>query len=864
MLSHLQNIPLQLLDSIPASTSVEAVTPPPPPTSPSSPPQCLSLHSALQSSAAVIKCQADAEGSSNTATTSTTSGSSSSNGGSSGIVVDHQHLHHHCPVVLPVSMRNTAATQQQHRRQPRGLAVSARRGGRSKKRITKHDAAYRQMEALGSFVEERSRTDVCKLDTSSVPYEVLSDPSRYQHERWKEGFSIKLGADGRRLLLRKLRAIYGGSPDKWSPLFHEMGINAKNVFTMATVPCLFKIAYIMGAGAWDFALKCACFTIKCSALKNRDCADATGNDDGHGGGVEGFGEEEEDEEDVLAADEDRGEVDAVQRQGGSSSPSEESRPPLAVVKRAAKSTAAAAAQIKRKRLKSGHKSGGGGVVAAVLPDELAHVRRGVKTSSTAGGSSEGEDNNNYCHPQLQQLQQPYANGFRAATHEQRVAKSNRRARHFSGSTTAYCHGMYSYGGNNTMVAAQPVFYYGNDGHLYQTYSDESSPMSPYVPDQQHVASGGGHEQQQQQQQQHQQHQQQQQCGVDEQKQRLMSPETVVKWEEENGEAAADQYYYDQLATSLPAMGNGGGGGGGGESGGYPYILGSYSYDLAGMEAVADERADEPPPPPPPQVMMGGGGKDEDHHSISRGDDNNMVAVVDEQPSSRHQNLKDCQQAREVFEAFRSELATSRHQTRSSAIAQEIDAAAAAAGGGGGGEVAKSNSMPTSSAVPLNFILSQSSPPPPPLLSRSSDQQQQQDLCVVPASVLAALQCVAPPVDEHTAAEDGTTTTSDDGHTTAVGCQTTMSCLSSDVCLVPVSVLLQGWSQHVDIRNLAQQSAQMYERSWRQHAALKHRLISGGWLPQAGVDALDAAYDIPCSPPTLDHNHLLALGRPQQD
>eukprot|EP00922_Rhytidocystis_sp_ex-Travisia-forbesii_P040239 GHVS01059873.1.p1 GENE.GHVS01059873.1~~GHVS01059873.1.p1 ORF type:complete len:824 (+),score=170.77 GHVS01059873.1:168-2639(+) len=725
MLSHLQNIPIQLLDSIPSSTYVN----------PSSTSQCLSLHSALQSSAALSEYSQPSLRDS---------------------YVSPSHDNVSADVVSP---RNGTT----HRR--RGVGVS-RRGGRSKKRLTKHDAAYRQMEALGSFVEESSRTDISKLDTSSVPYEVLADPTRYQHERWREGFSIKLGADGRRLLLRKLRAIYGGSPDKWSPLFHEMGINAKNVFTMATVPCLFKIAYIMGANAWDFALKCACFTVKCSALKNTDNSEPP-NDADQG---EVFPEEEEDEEDALNVEDDRMgvELDPVQ----SSSPSEESRP---ANKRPAKSPAA-----KRKRLKPNK---------AVAAEDL----RGVKTR---GASSERDDN-------TPSTLQHYSNGMRAD-------ERNRAAGHFPGSATTHCapQNMYPYNGS---IMAQPVYYYGNDGQVYQTYSDESSPMSPYVPEQ-HLAAGGGG------------------GHKDEygEEREMMVQERGVKWEgreEDGGDGAGgggqhDQYYYEQLATSLPSMG------GADMSGGYPYILGSYSYDISGVDAQEPEQqaSSDAVEHQAEGVEAEVGGEDvreeqqqqQPHHT----------------PTERRPQRVDVKasQAQEVFEAFRAELATSRKARWANAAAAAHRREKKLAMN------SKTQTPPSSSAVPLNVMLSQTT-----ATATCGSATEPRPVIEVPPSVLAALR--VPNVEKDQGEEAAIGEPTGDGKI-SIGCQTTMSCVSTDVCLVPVAVLLQGWSQHVDIRKIAQQSAEMYERSCLQHASLKQRLVSGGWLPQAGVDALDEAYDIP--------------------
>lgn len=151
-----------------------------------------------------------------------------------------------------------------------GNKSAARRGGCGRKKRTKYDGTYQEMENLGSFEELAKRIDISKVEIGSAAGEILRWPRKYAYDSWKEGFSIRLGADGRRLLLRKLRAIYATDTLYWKRIFRSHGLNIKNLFTVATLPQIFKITYLMGRDAWGFALKCACFTSSCTALLQSD------------------------------------------------------------------------------------------------------------------------------------------------------------------------------------------------------------------------------------------------------------------------------------------------------------------------------------------------------------------------------------------------------------------------------------------------------------------------------------------------------------------------------------------------------------------------------------------------------------------
>ncbi|KAL8424830.1 hypothetical protein Efla_001635 [Eimeria flavescens] len=143
-------------------------------------------------------------------------------------------------------------------------------GGRNRRKRTKYDLAYKQMEELGRFEEEAKSIDLSKVSGSSFALELLSNPQQYSYEAWKYGYSWPVGADGRRLLLRKLRGVYWSNPEKWQRVLEQHNLYRRDLFTLATVQDLFKVTHLMGAEAWDFLLKCTALTQKCDALSSKD------------------------------------------------------------------------------------------------------------------------------------------------------------------------------------------------------------------------------------------------------------------------------------------------------------------------------------------------------------------------------------------------------------------------------------------------------------------------------------------------------------------------------------------------------------------------------------------------------------------
>ncbi|KAL8432862.1 hypothetical protein ACSSS7_004265 [Eimeria intestinalis] len=166
------------------------------------------------------------------------------------------------------SSRVIAASRQMNKSvSPAGVV---RIGGRNRRKRTKYDLAYKQMEELGRFEEEVKSIDLSKVSGSNFVLKLLSNPSRYRYGTWADGCSWPVGADGRRLLLRKLRGVYWSDPVKWQHILEDNGLHRRDLFTLATVQDLFKVAHLMGAEAWDFLLKCTALTQKCDALSNRD------------------------------------------------------------------------------------------------------------------------------------------------------------------------------------------------------------------------------------------------------------------------------------------------------------------------------------------------------------------------------------------------------------------------------------------------------------------------------------------------------------------------------------------------------------------------------------------------------------------
>ncbi|KAL8448575.1 hypothetical protein Emag_003890 [Eimeria magna] len=163
--------------------------------------------------------------------------------------------------------RAIAASQMTKSVSPAGVV---RIGGRNRRKRTKYDLAYKQMEQLGRFEEEVKSIDLSKVSGSNFVLKLLSNPQQYSYESWKYGCSWPVGADGRRLLLRKLRGVYWSNPEKWQRVLEQHNLYRRDLFTLATVQDLFKVTHLMGAEAWDFLLKCTALTQKCDALSSKD------------------------------------------------------------------------------------------------------------------------------------------------------------------------------------------------------------------------------------------------------------------------------------------------------------------------------------------------------------------------------------------------------------------------------------------------------------------------------------------------------------------------------------------------------------------------------------------------------------------
>ncbi|CDJ40759.1 hypothetical protein, conserved [Eimeria tenella] len=143
-------------------------------------------------------------------------------------------------------------------------------GGRNRRKRTKYDLAYKQMEELGPFEEEAKSVDLSKVSGNSFALELLRNPQQYSHDSWAYGQAWPVGADGRRLLLRKLRGVFWSNPEKWQRVLQEHNLYRRDLFTLATVQELFRVTHLMGAEAWDFLLKCTALTQKCDALTSKD------------------------------------------------------------------------------------------------------------------------------------------------------------------------------------------------------------------------------------------------------------------------------------------------------------------------------------------------------------------------------------------------------------------------------------------------------------------------------------------------------------------------------------------------------------------------------------------------------------------
>ncbi|CDJ31513.1 LOW QUALITY PROTEIN: uncharacterized protein EMH_0009300 [Eimeria mitis] len=143
-------------------------------------------------------------------------------------------------------------------------------GGRNRRKRTKYDLAYKQMEELGPFEEEAKSVDKTKVAGNSFALELLKNPQQYSHDAWEYGFAWPVGADCRRLLLRKLRGVFWSNPEKWQRVLQEHNLYRRDLFTFATVQELFKVTHLMGAEAWDFLLKCTALTQKCDALTSKE------------------------------------------------------------------------------------------------------------------------------------------------------------------------------------------------------------------------------------------------------------------------------------------------------------------------------------------------------------------------------------------------------------------------------------------------------------------------------------------------------------------------------------------------------------------------------------------------------------------
>lgn len=74
-----------------------------------------------------------------------------------------------------------------------------------------------------------------QVSGSSFALELLRNPQQYSYESWAYGFAWPVGADGRRLLLRKLRGVYWSNPEKWQRVLQENNLYRRDLFTLATV-----------------------------------------------------------------------------------------------------------------------------------------------------------------------------------------------------------------------------------------------------------------------------------------------------------------------------------------------------------------------------------------------------------------------------------------------------------------------------------------------------------------------------------------------------------------------------------------------------------------------------------------------------
>lgn len=76
---------------------------------------------------------------------------------------------------------------------------------------------------------------VFQVPGSSFALELLRNPQQYSYDSWAYGFAWPVGADGRRLLLRKLRGVYWSNPEKWQRILQENNLYRRDLFTLATV-----------------------------------------------------------------------------------------------------------------------------------------------------------------------------------------------------------------------------------------------------------------------------------------------------------------------------------------------------------------------------------------------------------------------------------------------------------------------------------------------------------------------------------------------------------------------------------------------------------------------------------------------------
>lgn len=88
---------------------------------------------------------------------------------------------------------------------------------------------------LNAFDTHTPRVMVFQVPGSSFALELLRNPQQYSYESWSYGFAWPVGADGRRLLLRKLRGVYWSDPEKWQRILQENNLYRRDLFTLATV-----------------------------------------------------------------------------------------------------------------------------------------------------------------------------------------------------------------------------------------------------------------------------------------------------------------------------------------------------------------------------------------------------------------------------------------------------------------------------------------------------------------------------------------------------------------------------------------------------------------------------------------------------